>query len=85
MKLSVIIVNYNVKAYLEQCLRTVFEALNGMEGEVFVVDNLSTDGSAEMVREKYPSVRLIANRENVASAGPTTKRSGKAPRNMWCC
>ena len=65
MKLSVIIVNYNVKAYLEQCLRTVFEALNGMEGEVFVVDNLSTDGSAEMVREKYPSVRLIANRENV--------------------
>lgn len=65
MKLSVIIVNYNVKAYLEQCLRTVFEALKGMEAEVFVVDNLSTDGSAEMVREKYPEVRLIANQENV--------------------
>lgn len=65
MKLSVIIVNYNVKAYLEQCLRTVFEALKGMEAEVFVVDNLSTDGSAEMVREKYPEVRLIANQVNV--------------------
>lgn len=65
MKLSVIIVNYNVKAFLEQCLRTVFEALEGMEGEVFVVDNLSTDGSAEMVRGKYPRVRLIANTENV--------------------
>lgn len=65
MKLSVIIVNYNVKAYLEQCLRSVFEALKGLDGDVFVVDNLSTDGSVEMVREKFPGVRLIANRENV--------------------
>lgn len=65
MKLSVIIVNYNVRAYLEQCLRTVFEALHGIEGEVFVVDNLSTDGSVEMVREKFPQVRLMANTENV--------------------
>ncbi|MCC6936719.1 MAG: glycosyltransferase [Flavobacteriales bacterium] len=65
MKLSVIIVNYNVRAYLEQCLRTVFTALEGIEGDVFVVDNLSTDGSVEMVREKFPKVRLIANKENV--------------------
>ncbi len=65
MKLSIVIVNYNVRAYLEQCLRTVFTALDGIEGEVFVVDNLSTDGSLEMVRDKFPQVRLIANRENV--------------------
>ena len=65
MKLSVIIVNYNVRAYLEQCLRTVFEALKGIEGDVFVVDNQSTDGSVEMVREKFPNVRLIANADNV--------------------
>ena len=65
MKLSVIIVNYNVRAYLEQCLRTVFTALEGVPGEVFVVDNLSTDGSVEMVRDKFPQVRLIANQENV--------------------
>ncbi len=65
MKLSVIIVNYNVRAYLEQCLRTVFEALNGIEGDVFVVDNQSTDGSVEMVREKFPQVKLIANVDNV--------------------
>ena len=65
MKLSVIIVNYNVRAYLEQCLRTVFTALESLEGEVFVVDNLSTDGSVEMVREKFPQVKLIANQENV--------------------
>ncbi len=65
MKLSVIIVNYNVRAYLEQCLRTVFTALEGLEGDVFVVDNQSTDGSVEMVREKFPLVKLIANADNV--------------------
>jgi len=65
MKLSVIIVNYNVRAYLEQCLRAVMAAMEGLPGEVFVVDNLSTDGSVEMVRERFPQVRLIANAENV--------------------
>ncbi|MDX9751868.1 MAG: glycosyltransferase [Flavobacteriales bacterium] len=65
MKLSVVIVNYNVRAYLEQCLRTVVKALEGMEGEVFVVDNQSSDGSVEMVRGKFPGVRLIANTDNV--------------------
>lgn len=65
MKLSVIIVNYNVRAYLEQCLRTVQEAMKGITGDVYVVDNLSTDGSVEMVREKFPQVKLIANTENV--------------------
>ncbi|MFZ1689118.1 MAG: glycosyltransferase family 2 protein [Flavobacteriales bacterium] len=65
MKLSVIIVNYNVRAYLEQCLRTTVRALEGIDGDVFVVDNLSTDGSVEMVREKFPQVKLMANKENV--------------------
>ncbi len=65
MKLSVIIVNYNVRAYLEQCLRTVQKAMEGIDGDVFVVDNLSTDGSVEMVREKFPQVKLIANAVNV--------------------
>ena len=65
MKLSVVIVNYNVKAYLEQCLNTVLKALEGIDGEVFVVDNQSTDGSVEMVRQRFPQVRLIANKDNV--------------------
>ncbi|HMN06979.1 MAG TPA: glycosyltransferase family 2 protein [Flavobacteriales bacterium] len=65
MKLSVVIVNYNVKAFLEQCLRSVYEALLGMEGEVFVVDNQSTDGSVEMVRRKFPEVHVVANQVNV--------------------
>lgn len=68
MKLSVIIVNYNVRQFLENALTSVCRALEGIEGEVFVVDNASDDGSADMVRGKFPSVRLVENRENVGFA-----------------
>lgn len=64
MKLSVVIVNYNVKYFLEQCLHSVEVAIQGLDAEIFVVDNNSVDGSVEMVREKFPSVRLFANKEN---------------------
>ncbi len=64
MQLSVIIVNYNVKYFLEQCLKSVFISGEGIEMEVFVVDNNSVDGSVEMVKEKFPQVKLIANKNN---------------------
>jgi GT2 family glycosyltransferase len=64
MKLSVIVVNYNVKFFLEQCLISVRNALKGIESEVFVVDNASADGSCQLVRERFPEVNLISNREN---------------------
>lgn len=64
MKLSIVIVSYNVCSYLEQCLQSVQTALEGIDGEVFVVDNHSDDDSVEVVRNRYPWVRLIANREN---------------------
>lgn len=71
MKLSVIIVNYNVKFFVEQCLLSVRAAVSAMEQvygagctEVYLVDNNSVDGSCEMVAEKFPEVILIANREN---------------------
>lgn len=64
MQLSVVIVNYNVKYFLEQCLHSVRKAAVGMHLEVFVVDNDSVDGSVEMVREKFPEVILIANKQN---------------------
>ena len=63
MKLSVIIVNYNVEFFLEQCLNSVFQALEKVEGEVFVVDNNSIDGSLAMVAEKFPQVILMANKD----------------------
>ncbi len=65
MKLSIVIVNYNVKYFLEQCLHSVEKAMTPIESEVFVVDNNSVDGSNEMVRSKFPWVKLIANNENV--------------------
>lgn len=64
MSLSVIIVNYNVKHFLEQSLRSVFAAAEGIDIEVWVVDNNSTDGSVQMVRDKFPQVHLIANSDN---------------------
>ncbi len=63
--LSVIIVNYNVEYFLEQCLYSVFKAAQGLHMEVWVVDNNSVDGSVAMVREKFPEAKLIANKENL--------------------
>ena len=65
MKLSVVIVNYNVRYYLEQCLLSVEKALTGVCGEVFVVDNHSTDGSIPYLKSKFPWVRYIENQENL--------------------
>jgi len=64
MKLSVIIVNYNVEHFLEQCLSSVRKAMQSVDGEVFVVDNNSIDGSSRMVKKKFPEVFLIENKEN---------------------
>ena len=64
MKLSVIIVSYNVKHFLEQCLYSVRAAGFGIDIETFVVDNASVDGSIKMVKEKFPEVKCIANQEN---------------------
>ncbi len=64
MKLSVIIVSYNVKHFLEQCLHSVRAAIPGIEAEIFVVDNSSVDGSVKMVKEKFPEVFCIANTDN---------------------
>ncbi|MEM6644689.1 MAG: glycosyltransferase family 2 protein [Bacteroidota bacterium] len=62
---SVVIVNYNVKALLEQVLRSLARAEADLNVEVFVVDNDSVDGSVEMVQAQFPKVRVIANRENL--------------------
>ncbi|MCB0549700.1 MAG: glycosyltransferase [Phaeodactylibacter sp.] len=64
MKLSIIIVNYNVKYFLEQALLSVRRASRGLDTEVWVVDNNSVDDSVLMVREKFPEVKLIANKHN---------------------
>lgn len=64
-KLSIILVNYNVSYFLEQALLSVRKAIEGLDAEVFVVDNNSVDGSVQMVRNRFPEVNLIANKDNV--------------------
>ncbi|MCQ2113006.1 MAG: glycosyltransferase family 2 protein [Bacteroidaceae bacterium] len=76
MKVSVVIVNYNVKYYLEQCLRSVERSLSGIEGEVLVVDNDSSDGSVAYLRGLYPDVKFIENKENVGFAKANNKAIG---------
>ena len=68
MKLSVVIVSYNVRSYLDNCLASVRKALEGIEGEVFVVDNASTDDTLTVLPDRYPEVRFIANEDNVGFA-----------------
>lgn len=69
MDLSVVLVSYNTRDLLEQALRSALEATAGLQTEVFVVDNASRDGSAEMVAEKFPQVKLIRSPRNLGFAG----------------
>lgn len=63
--LGIIIVNWNTCAYLEKCLQTVYASQGDFTFQVIVVDNASTDGSPDMIRQKFPQVQLMVNRSNV--------------------
>ena len=65
MQLSVIILNYNVRYFLEQCVLSVQKALEGIDGEIIVIDNASSDDSCQMIKEKFPNVTLIENKDNL--------------------
>ena len=65
MKLSIIIVNYQVRYFLELCLHSVEKAVEGVEAEVLVVDNHSSDDSLGYLRPRFPGVRFIASEENI--------------------
>ena len=64
MDVSIILVSYNTKDLTRDCLKSVYEKTQGVEFEIFVVDNNSHDGSAEMIEQEFPEVRLIRNSEN---------------------
>lgn len=64
MDVSVIVVSWNVWSWLAPCLRSIRQALGRLEGEIIVVDNASTDGTPERVREAFPEVRLLINPAN---------------------
>jgi len=65
MDLSAIIVNWNTKKLLENCLSSIYKFTKGINFEIIVVDNGSTDDSSEFVRKKFPQVKLILNRQNL--------------------
>jgi GT2 family glycosyltransferase len=64
MDLSVIIVSFNVRDYLRQCLNSVKSATDNIDCEIFVVDNNSEDGTIKMIKEEFPDIRLITNNVN---------------------
>lgn len=65
MKLSVVILNYNVRYFLEQCILSVQKAISGIDAEIIVIDNDSKDGSCEMVKSLFPEITLLENNVNV--------------------
>ena len=67
-KISIVIVSYNVCRLLDECLVSVKRAMQGIDGEVFVVDNCSSDGTVDKLRPRHPDVHFIANTENVGFA-----------------
>ena len=65
MQLSVIILNYNVRYFLEQCVLSVLKAIEQLDAEIIVVDNDSHDDSCTMLAQRFPNVRLIRNNSNL--------------------
>lgn len=68
MTLSIIIVSWNVKDMLRNCLRSIYSETKNISFEVIVVDNCSKDGSMEMIRRDFPRVKVIANKKNAGFA-----------------
>jgi GT2 family glycosyltransferase len=64
MQLSIIILNYNVRFFLEQCVLSVQAALQHIDGEIIVVDNNSSDASCQMMKTRFPNIKFIENKKN---------------------
>lgn len=65
MSVSIVLVSFNTKDLTRNCLKSVYEKTDGLDFDIFVVDNASTDGSAEMIKEEFPHVKLIESKENL--------------------
>ncbi len=78
MQLSIIIVNYNVKCFLEHCLHAVLKAAKNIDTEILVVDNNSTDGSREYLEPKFPQVKFFWNKNNPGFAKANNEALSRA-------
>lgn len=84
MQLSIIIVNYNVRHFLQLCLDSVYAATQHIEAEIIVVDNASSDDSCAMVKQDFPDVHLIANTENVGFSKANNQGAAYAKGKHLC-
>ncbi len=78
MQLSIIIVSYNVRYFLEQCLYSVRKAATGISVEILVADNASTDGTREYLGNRFPEVKFSWNSENLGFAKANNRELAKA-------
>ena len=83
MQLSVIILNYNVRYFLEQCVLSVQSALENIDGEIIVVDNNSPDDSCAMMKTRFPNVKLIKNNENSGFPKATCEYLIRKNARIW--
>lgn len=84
MELSVVILNYNVRYFLEQCIRSVQKAIANLEAEIIIIDNNSPDDSCEMVKSKFPKITLIENKENVGFS-KANNQAVKIAKGKYIC
>lgn len=84
MKLSIIILNYNVRYFLEQCILSVKEAIASIDAEIIVIDNNSSDASCQMMKELFPEILLLENKENVGFSKANNQAVNEAKGEYVC-
>lgn len=84
MKLSVIILNYNVRDFLRQCILSVQAAIQNMEAEIIIIDNNSPDDSCAMVKKEFPDLLLIENKENIGFGRANNQAVAQAKGEYIC-
>lgn len=84
MKLSVVILNYNVRYFVEQCIRSVQTAIRNIDAEIIVIDNNSPDDSCAMLRTLFPEITLIENKENVGFSKANNQAVAVAKGEYLC-
>ena len=84
MKLSVVILNYNVKYFIDICLQSVCAAVEGLDAEVIVVDNASIDGSVAWIKQQFPKVVIVENKQNTGFPKGNNLGVAKAKGDYIC-
>lgn len=84
MKLSIIILNYNVRYFLEQSILSVERALHGIDAEIIVADNDSKDDSCDMVKQRFPHITLLENKENLGFSKANNRAVAVAKGEYVC-